>query len=165
MLRFALCLTALLATAPAFAEEALPTPSDAQVDAAMALLKSNHSTDNILAIMDSLAPLEAAAIKRQHPDADEKTVQSLQDLVRSTVVAHQDEILHIYAVGYAQHFTIDELHALTAFYLSDVGKKYITEIPALVKEMTPVGVVYIQKVVNAAVQDAIVRMRQQGAKL
>ena len=171
MLRFALCLTVLLAAAPALGQEArttplaAETPNKAQIDAAMDLLKANNTAVNMTAAVDALLPVEAAAIRRQHPSADDAVIAKLLGVIRETMASHEDQLLQIYAVAYAQHFTIDELHTLSAFYRTDAGKKYINEIPALMKEVTPLAVSYMQNIITQAVQDAIQNMRTQGVKI
>jgi uncharacterized protein len=171
MLRFTLCLTALLAAAPAWSQEvqtapvAAETPDKAQIDAAMDLLKANNTAVNMTAAIDALLPVEAAAIRRQHPSADDAVIGKLLGVIRETVASHEDQLLQIYAIAYARHFTIDELHTLSAFYRTGAGKKYINEIPALMKEVTPLGMSYMQNIITQAVQDAIQNMRSQGVKI
>jgi len=170
MLRFALCLCTLLAAAPAWAEEAQPSqtapaPSKAQIDAAVDLLKANNTAGNTAAVLETLLPIEAAAVKREHPTADDATIKKLLDVVRDTVIAHEDELIQLYAVAYAQHFSVDELHALAAFYRSDVGQKYIQSIPVLMKEVAPLGIAYLEKLIAQSVQDTIAHMRAQGDKI
>jgi hypothetical protein len=172
MLRFAFCLAVLVAAAPAYAldksSEPLPgaaSPSQVQIDAALEVMNANGSAANLMAMIDTLAPIEAAQIKKEHPGASDAIIATLQGVVRTAVVAHQDDLLRLYAIGYARHFTVEELHALAAFYKSDVGQKYIHEIPALVKDMTPVGISYVQKIAVAAVEDAIQKLQAQGVKI
>jgi hypothetical protein len=86
-------------------------------------------------------------------------------VVRDTVIAHEDELIQLYAVAYAQHFSVDELRALAAFYRSDVGQKYIQSIPVLMKEVAPLGIAYLEKLIAQSVQDTIAHMRAQGDKI
>jgi uncharacterized protein len=171
MLRFALCLTALLAAAPAWGQDAPSTPpatdapSKAQIDAAMDLLKANNTAANMSAVVDTLLPIQAAAIKRAHPGADDAAIAKLVGVVRETIESHEDQLIQIYALAYARHFTIEELHTLSAFYRSEVGAKYINEIPALMKEAAPLAISYMQRIIAQAVQDAIQNMRSQGVKI
>ena len=177
MLRLVLSLTVLLAAAPAWgqttatsappiqAAPAADAPSKEQIDAALDLLKANNSAGNMTAALDTMLPIEAVAIKREHPDADDAVIQKLLGVVRETVKTHADELVQIYAISYARHFSIDEMHTLAAFYRSDVGQKYIQSLPVLMKEVTPTAVSYIQKLIIQSVQDTIAHMRAQGEKI
>ena len=159
-------LVALCTLTPAFAQDQpADKPSQAQIDAAIDLLKANNTAGNTAAVLDTLLPIEAAAVKRDHPNADDATIKKLLGVVRDTVMMHEDELIQIYAVAYARRFTVDELHTLAAFYRSDVGQKYIQSIPVLMKEVAPLGIAYLGKLIAQSVQDTIAHMRAQGDKI
>src|SRR6185503_3074705 len=72
------------------------------------------------------------------PALSDATIAALIQKIRDVVMARQDELLRLYAIEYARHFSEQELHDLASFYRSDLGKKYIAEVPVLVKESAPI---------------------------
>ena len=159
-------LVALCTLTPAFAQEpSADKPSQAQIDAAMDLLQANNSSANMQAMLDTLLPLQAAQIRREHPGASEETINTLLAIVNTTIRNHMDDLIRLYAVAYARRFTIDDMHALAAFYRSDVGQKYLKELPALMKEVTPLGIGYLQGAMRQELESAIEKLRSQGVKI
>jgi hypothetical protein len=110
-------------------------------------------------------PLQAAQFRRQHPAASDETIKNILQIVRGAISNHMEDLVRLYAVAYARHFSIEELHALTAFYRSDVGQKYLKELPGMMKDMTPVGIAYLQGVIRQEVEDAVIKLRAQGEKI
>jgi len=142
--RFALLLPLLLILpVAAMAQAAAPETGDASatseshIAAALDLMKANHTVDNLNAMFDAMAPIETAQIKREHPNLSDAVVALIVQKVREAVTTRQDEMLRLYALVYARHFTEEELHGLSAFYRSDLGQKYITAVPSLISEATP----------------------------
>ena len=160
-------LVAVCILTPAFAQDSAPAgqPSQAQIDAAIDLLKANNAAANMGAMLDALLPLQVAQIHREHPTASDETVKSLIAIVNGAIRSHMDDMIRLYAVAYARRFSIEEMHALAAFYRSDVGQKYLNELPGLMKEMTPVGIAYLQGAIRQEVESAGEKLRAQGVKI
>ncbi|HEX3651977.1 MAG TPA: DUF2059 domain-containing protein [Rhizomicrobium sp.] len=142
--------------APPEASPAQPSPG--QIAAAMDLLDANGSMTNVATMLDSLAPIQAAEIRREHPDIDAETLGVLQKAVRTDIVARQDEFKRLIATVYARHFSEDDLRSLAAFYRSDVGRKYIERMPVLIKEVTPVGALWAEGVAAEAIRKVLNQM-------
>jgi hypothetical protein len=140
-------------------------PSQAQLDAAVDLLQANHSISNMGTMLDVMEPQEKAELRREHPTATDETINNIVKIVRGAIDSHTDDLTRIYAIAYARHFSIEEMHALAAFYRSEPGQKYLQEIPALLKEVTPVGISYLKGVIAQEVQRAVEKMRSQGVKI
>ena len=161
-------LVAVCSLTPAFAQDSAPPtgqPGPAQIDAAMDLLKANNSAANMQAMLDAVLPLEAAEIRREHPNASDETVKQLLKIVNDAIVSHTDDLIRLYAIGYARRFSVEEMKALADFYRSDVGQKYLKELPALMKEITPVGIAYLKGAVTREMENAIAKLRDQGVKI
>ncbi|HEY1706739.1 MAG TPA: DUF2059 domain-containing protein [Rhizomicrobium sp.] len=158
-----------IASGAAYAEDAgapaaaAPTPAvDSHLAAALDLLDANNSMSSVTNMLDALLPLEAAEIKRSHPNIDDAALAAIQAIVRNAIVAHEDEYKKIVATVYEEHFSEQELHTLAAFYRSDVGKKYIATMPSLIKEFVPVGGAWAQRVAGDALQKALMRLKTEG---
>jgi hypothetical protein len=146
------------APAPAGSEAAPAQPTAAQLAAAMDLLDANGSITSMGAMLDSLAPIEAEQIRREHPEIDIATSAKVLTAVRNEIVSREDEYKRIVAAVYARHFSEDELRKLAAFYRSDVGRKYIEMLPVLIKEVTPVGASWAAGVAVDAVRKVLKTM-------
>ena len=156
------------ALAPAFAQESAPPadqPSQAQIDAAMDLLQANNTAANMQAMLDTILPLQVAQLRREHPTASDETIKAILRIVRDAISNHTDDLIRIYAVAYARRFSIEELHALTDFYRSEAGQKYLKELPALMKDVAPVGIAYLQGVIRQEVENAVAKLREHGDKI
>ncbi len=129
--------------------------SQSHIDAALELLQVSNTIGNVSAMLDTLAPLQADRIKKDHPNLSEKDVSALQSAIKGEILARQDEILLIYATVYARHFSEDELRQLTAFYRSDVGNKFVTSVPMLLNESAPLAFSWVMQVIADAVKNAI----------
>jgi hypothetical protein len=161
-------LVALCTLTPAFAQDTASQadkPSQAQIDAATDLLKANNAAANMQAILDVMLPLQAAEIRRQHPNASDETVKQLLKIVNEAISNHIDDLIRLYAIAYSRRFTIDEMHALADFYRSDVGQKYLKEVPGLMKDMTPLAVAYLQGAIRQEIETAVENLRKQGVKI
>jgi hypothetical protein len=169
ILLVAVCtLTLAFAGAPAFAQDSAPPAdklSQAQIDAATDLLKANNSAANMQAMLDVILPLQAAEIRRQHPTASDETIKQLLKIVNDAISSHTDDLIRLDAIAYAKHFSVDEMHALASFYRTDVGQKYLKELPSLMKDVTPIAVAYLKSRVTQEVENAVAKLRQQGVKI
>lgn len=162
LLLVAICVT------PAFAQDAAPPtdkPSQAQVEAAMDLLRANNTAANMQAMLDTLMPLQIAQVRREHPTASDETIKSLVAIVNKAISNHFDDVIRLYAVAYARRFSVEELHALANFYRSDVGQKYLKELPGLMKDVAPLVIPYLQGAIRQEVENAVEKLRSQGEKI
>src|SRR6185312_198731 len=123
-------------------------PVDSHLAAALDVLDANGSMNNMNAMLDAMAPIEAQEIKRETPTADDATIAAAQKLIHDALVAREDEYKQMVAAVYKSNFTEEELKTLAAFYRSDVGKKYITTVPTIIKEMIPLATLWTQRVMQ-----------------
>jgi hypothetical protein len=161
-------LVAFCSLTPAFAQDPAQTsekPSQVQIDAAKDLLLANNTAENVKAVVSALVPAQEAELRREHPTISDETIHAIIGTVQNAITSHTDELISLYAIAYARHFSVEEMHALAAFYRSEPGQKYLKELPGLVKETTPVGITYLKGVIMQEVQQAIEKMRKQGMKI
>jgi hypothetical protein len=142
---------------------AAPMPPESRIAAAMAMLDATNAMSNVTQLIDSMLSAEANEIKRRFPATDETKFTAVEKLMHDAFVSRQDEYKRLVAIGYAQHFSEEELRALTAFYRGPVGKHYIETMPALIKDMTPVGMVWAQSVM-ADIRQKIIDTMHEPAK-
>jgi uncharacterized protein len=141
---FAICFLHTAALAQEAAQPVAPAqtadadaPSESHIAAALDLLQATHASDNIHAILTSMAPLMAAQMKRERPQLGDPQIALIVQKIREGMLSRQSEVMRIYALIYARHFTEDELHGLSAFYRSNLGQKYVTTVPSLIAEAMP----------------------------
>ncbi|WP_455475536.1 DUF2059 domain-containing protein [Bartonella sp. B17] len=92
-----------------------------------------HATDQF----DSFLPTAARDLKNELIGDDPNLATTISELVDKQALALanrrsdlEKEIAHVYAA----HFTQGELDAITAFYSSDTGKKFLTEVPSIARD-------------------------------
>jgi hypothetical protein len=163
MILVALSSTSALAqdepVSPAPAQQTAPqtadadAPSESHIAAAIDFLKAIHSDVNIQAMLDVVIPLAMQQAKRAQPNLSDAAAAMILQRFREAITARQDEMMRLQATEYARHFSEQELHDLAAFYRSPVGQKYVTSIPTLLKETSPIMQRWIAGVVQQVLQD------------
>jgi uncharacterized protein len=61
------------------------------------------------------------------------------------LMSYREPMLEEFAKLYAERFTLEELNAVTTFYRSPTGQKFIQEIPNLMQTGSQIGIKYSQK--------------------
>ncbi|WP_455481233.1 DUF2059 domain-containing protein [Bartonella sp. B12(2025)] len=107
--------------------------SDQHLDSARKAISAIHATDQF----DSFLPNAAHDLKNELISEDPNLATAISDIVDKQVLALvkrrsdlEKEIAHVYA----KYFTQKELDAITAFYSSDTGKKFLTEVPNIARD-------------------------------
>jgi len=85
---------------------------------------------------------------RKGPDADK--LSDAFDSRMKRLMSYRDAMIDDFAVVYAQRFTVDELKAVTDFYQSPTGQKFIEAMPALMQAGAQIGMKYSQKIIEGA---------------
>ncbi len=149
--------------APPAAAQAAPT--DARLAAAVDLLEAQNAKANMKSMMDTFMSTAANAVRREHPDISEEKLKLFTDAFADEMVNSTDGLLKMQAQVYAEHFSEDELRGLAAFYRSDLGKKYIAQIPLIAKETVPLAFQWGQSIAPVAVQHALEKLKKEGVTL
>jgi len=129
----------------------------------MALLDATNAMVNVTQLIDATLAAEARELKRRFPASDEARFAAVEKLMHDAFVGRQDEYKRLVAIGYAQHFSEEDLRALTVFYQSPVGKRYIAAMPAMINDMIPVGMAWARTVM-AGIQQKIIDTLRGPAK-
>ncbi len=168
----ALTLLASLAAFPAAQAQAIAapaapgadTPPESRIEAATDLLRATHAAENVGALLDTLMPLQKAQLRRAVPGLSDEAAEALLLKVREAILARQGEMLRLYGIEYAQHFSEQELRDLAAFYRSEVGKKYIALVPVLLKESVPLMTRWLLGVIVQEEQNILKTLPLQDKK-
>jgi hypothetical protein len=164
----AVALTLLLSVAsyalPASAQSAAPS-DDTHFTAALELMEATNAKTTMLAMIDTMAPLVLNQIRAQRPNVSTAALQQFQAAFREEMMDDMDDLIKATARLYEEHFTESELRTVTEFYRSDVGKKYIGAMPALLKESVPLGAAWGKEAGARAAQRAAERLRANGVDL
>jgi hypothetical protein len=150
-------------TPPAANSESQVT--DSRLAAAMDLLEAQNAKANMKLIIDTFMKLTVTSLKQSHPDLSDDKIKLFTEAFTDEMKSSLDDLVKLQAQVYARHFSEDELHALAAFYRTDVGKKYISEVPQIVKETVPLGLQWGQSIAPKAAERAIDRLKKEGVQL
>lgn len=107
--------------------------SEQHLDSARKAISAIHATDQF----DSFLPNAARDLKNELTGDDPNLASTISDIVDKQALALvkrrsdlEKEIAHVYA----KYFTQKELDEITAFYNSDTGKKFLTEVPSIARD-------------------------------
>ena len=108
--------------------------TDAQLKAAYAAIKATGATVPFDAILPNIAEQLKAGLIQASPN--------YQDLISKTVdekalalASRRGDLEKEAATIYANTFTVDELNAIANFFNSDVGKKFLKDVPLANREL------------------------------
>lgn len=110
-----------------------PPPSAAQVQLARDIIDASGAGHAFDSIIPSIMQQAYASFLQQNPDLQKPLVEAIT-AIRGDFEKRQPEIIGLMATAYASHFTEAELQELLAFYRTPVGKKLVTELPAVLEE-------------------------------
>lgn len=147
------CLACLLGS-PALAEDAPAAAADpVRIAAAKELMEATGMTkqmDGMIAVMSDGfrkgARGTGGAAGDKLSDEFDKNMQRL--------MSYREAMMEEFAVIYAQRFTAEELKAVTDFYRSPVGQKFIQASPELMQAGAAIGLKYSQKAMGAPAEQS-----------
>jgi hypothetical protein len=130
-----------------------PKPIDPAKKAAIAhLLVSMHATDLMNQQMQMMAPSVIKLLKA-NPDFAPEFADEFGRRFVSQVTT--DAVVQIVTQGYADHFSMEEIKDLTAFYDSPAGKKLVELQPSIVADVVKKSQEYGQKLGMKITQDIL----------
>ncbi|MBV8977792.1 MAG: DUF2059 domain-containing protein [Alphaproteobacteria bacterium] len=137
------------------AASAAPTqtaPTESQIAAALDLLDATNAMSNMTQMINTMMNYAMAEVKAQHPDLADADIERYKNILSDEFVSREPELKRAIAVVYAQHFSEADLHALADFYRSELGKRYIATLPAMIKDMTPAGMAWGRQLAREALE-------------
>jgi hypothetical protein len=106
-------------------------------------------------VFAQMRSLNREELKKRHPDVSEGDLARMdrqsEDLIKNFPL---DEMLSDMVPVYQRHFTKSDIDALTAFYSSQPGQKFLHEMPAVTAETMRAVYPRIQAEVDAALKRA-----------
>ncbi len=122
----------------------------------------NDLVTNLIATMRN--QIVAAIADKAHIDRDHSAV-IFDDILMPEFKLHARELSAGFQDMYAQNFSVDEMHQLTVFFLSPVGKKYLSTAPLFFQEGRALGQAWGKRVATDALKNHAQELRDKGIKL
>jgi uncharacterized protein len=122
-----------LASLPLVAHAQQPQPSAAHLQVARDVVEASGATRAFDTVIPAMLQQSYAMFVQQNPDL-QKALQESIVAIRPEFDNRRGEIREIVALVYTKKFSEPELKEMLAFYRSATGKKFVTEIPAVLEE-------------------------------
>ncbi|MCZ2204185.1 DUF2059 domain-containing protein [Bartonella sp. A05] len=133
--------------------------SDQHLEAAKRVIDAIHATDQF----DNFLPMVARDLKNELTGDDPNLAADIAEIVDKQVLAFtkrrsglEKEVARVYA----EHFSQTELETITIFYSSDVGKKFLKEVPSVARDVYSVFDVWK----SAVMQDLMKNIEKEMSK-
>jgi hypothetical protein len=149
----ALIAIAFCAASPAWAQPApTTTPSPETLAAARELIQVTRATEQFKAILPTLFQNLKAAIVQNRPEV-EKAYDAMIPIFNQKAAQRLDELTTAMAAVYANNFTADEIHDITAFFRSPTGQKFIQRQQSIVQQSMTAGQQFGREVASDVQQE------------
>jgi uncharacterized protein len=158
----ALTLTVLFALVPVHAQKKPADP--ATVTAAKDLLIALGSDKQVETMIPLMLQSMRGVIVKQSPGATQAIDEAL-DAVAKKMNSRRTELLDLMAIIYAERVTADDLKAMTAFFVSPAGKRFVAMQPEMMQEGARVGQVWGQKLGQEVDAELREELKRRGVKL
>jgi hypothetical protein len=162
-----LCATPALAddapSLPACTKDGAPVADD-YLQLARDIMTATKTSDRMTMELDTLLPPILDLIRKASPELPDNVMADLRVSLRDEMLKALPDLLTMEACVYVEHFSKDELGGLLAFYQSPLGRKLLTESPAIFKENVAMGQVWGERAGRAAMEHVLAKYRKDGTK-
>jgi len=134
-------------------------PSAANVKIAREIVLASGATRAFEGAVPSIMQQALSIFVQQNPDL-QKELLGTAEALRPEFEKRASEIVDIIARAYAGRFSEAELKTILSFYQSDVGKKFVAQLPAVLDE----GFTRTQEWGAKLSEEVVVRMRTEMKK-
>ena len=141
----ALCLICF--TTAAFADDAPPPPDPARVAAARELLEVTGVKKQLAGMIEAMSTGFAQGVGADASEAGKKRSEQFDEGMKK-LLDYQEQLITDCANLYAETFTAEELKAVTDFYRSGPGAKFIQKTPELMRKGAEIGMKYSSKIAD-----------------
>jgi hypothetical protein len=141
----ALCF--LCVSGAARADDAPPPPDPARVAAARDLLEVTGVTKQMDGMVDAMSRGFAKGANADTSEAGKKLSDQFDSSMKK-LLEYKDQMITDFANLYAETFTVEEMKAVTDFYRSGAGAKFISKTPELMKKGAEIGMKYSSKIAD-----------------
>lgn len=155
-------LLALLSFSPAPAPAQSPPP-DAEV-AARELIATMKADDQFKAMLPMIMKAMKPAIVQNRPDV-ERDYDALAPKLLDGMGSRIGELMDALAAVYSSNFSADELRAVTAFYRTPAGQKFLLKMPIIAQQSMALGQKFGRSVGADVQQRMIEELRNKGHTL
>lgn len=143
----------------------MAAPSPEALQAAKNLLEVTHAAANFSQAFDLISKQLIPIFTKANPDKAAQ-VQTLFDTYFSPVMKkHATDFMDQAAVVYARNFTVEDMQAITAFYQSPAGQKFVEKSPSMMGQIIQATQAMRQEVVKEAMQNLMTQMRQNNMQI
>jgi hypothetical protein len=150
----------------AWAQGAPPPPPDpAKLALATDILTASHVAGNMSRIVDVMTPQVVEAMKKDRPGLSDDTLALFSQMFKAELNSETPDMLKLEAEIYADHFTLEELKELQAFYASDLGRKMVDQLPGILADVAPVAFAWGQHAGQVAMARVVEKMKAQGVDI
>src|SRR5579863_56709 len=119
------------------------------------MLSHDQMTQMMQQLFAQMQNMSREQIKKKHPDITDSELASMdhesQDLIKHFPL---EEMLDDMVPVYQKHFTKSDIDAMTAFYSSPAGQKFLHEMPEVTSESMRAVYPRIQEAIDAALKRA-----------
>jgi uncharacterized protein len=140
------------------------SPAPDAMTAARELVVTMRTADQFKAIMPVVIQNLKPAIVQNRPEVA-RDLDAIMPLLLEGMSTRVNEIVDEITALYARTFTVDELNAITAFYRSPVGQKFLLKLPAITQESMVIGQKFGQSVATEMQGRIVEELRKRGHKI
>ena len=108
--------------------------SESHLEAARRTIKASGSTNRLDGILPQMAENAKNEMIRTQPDKD-TIITEIVDTAAIELAPRRGDLENEVAQIFARVFTEDELKVIADFFLTEAGKKFLTESPIVVREI------------------------------
>jgi hypothetical protein len=163
---FTLIIPPLLAGHPrlAIAQTAQSQIDAEKLKAARDLLQATNADVQFTTVIPLIFRQMRRSIPVPGPNEQQQVDQVFAEIEKQ-FMARRGELMDKIAVLYASRFTAEELSAVTQFYQSPIGKKFIAAAPELATQAMKIGNDWGQRIGQEAEQTIRKELQKRGLKL
>ncbi len=135
--------------------------TESHLNAAKRAITATRSTDRLDIILPQMAEEAKAELIRNRPD-EEAQLTVLVDEAALTFASRRGDLENEVAQVFAKVFTEAELVSIADFYESEAGKKFLSESPIVVREMTEASRIWaggVQRDLQVLIQE---KLKEKG---
>lgn len=115
--------------------QAASSDMERRLELAMEILQVTEADALARKGMDTQAPMLRDSIRLNFPDASDAQIDRAGTFVMDQMYGVIPDIIERTSVSYAEHFTVDELEELLAFYQTELGQKLVLTQPIIMTEL------------------------------
>src|ERR1700759_1773517 len=128
---------AFAVASPAMAQTSKPV-DPAALEQAKVFLEKSGSAALAQQVTGAILNAQKAALEQANPGKTAE-INEMLGLMQAEFIKQLPPMIDAIAALYAEHFSIEELSQISAFYDSPVGRKMVKEMPVILSETMPVA--------------------------